>query len=374
MLIKKPMLVLLLFMMFLTLNGCSDEKADSQKNIYIPILADAAWLSSDGTFVNGLELAEEELNAAYSGKGFQIRTAVFDDQAQYETGVEIATKVAENPEVTAVFNLQNFDVSKTTGGILAEKEKLVLFPYGAYDSLFTKENPYVFSGVPAFSDLGRAMAGYAVEQGYERIAVYHNGSQSQEELVTAFELALQGTRTKVVDYVPSISSESEFDSIYSRWQALDADCVIIAQYGLDEAFEVLRLLRSRDGEIAVMGEPIFNRANALAQHKEIAEGIAVPSTLVIEDSAKLNSFRERYQLKYGKEADIWAVQGYDMLRLIVDTAVALDTNEPAKIGKALHDENGYQGIGRHISFAEGGALSTDAGKLPILICKDGMFR
>jgi len=371
---KKPMLVLLLFTLLLTLNGCSDEKADSQKNIYIPILADAAWLTSDGTFVNGMELAEEELNAAYSGSGFLIRTAVFDDQAQYETGVAMATKLAEDPEVTAVFNLQNFDVSKTTGGILAEKGKVALFPYGAYDSLFTKDNPYVFCGVPAFSDLGRAMAGYAVKQSSQRIAVYHNGSQSQEELVTAFELALQGTGTKVVDYVPSIASESEFDSIYSRWQALDVDCVVIAQYGLDEAFEVLRLLRSRNGEIAVMGEPIFNRANALAEHKAIAEGMAVPSTLVIEDSAKLNSFQERYRLKYGKEADIWAVQGYDMLRLIVDTAVKLDTNDPAQIGKALHAENGYQGIGRQISFEEGGALVTDAGKLPILICKDGMFR
>lgn len=63
-----------------------------------------------------------------------------------------------------------------------------------------------------------------------------------------------------------------------------------------------------------------------------------------------------------------------MLRLIVDTAARLDTNDPAQIGKALHDENGYQGIGRHIRFEEGGALATDAGKLPILICKDGMFR
>ena len=62
-----------------------------------------------------------------------------------------------------------------------------------------------------------------------------------------------------------------------------------------------------------------------------------------------------------------------MMRLIVDTAVKLDTNDPLKIAGAMHDEKGYQGIGRHITFAKGGAMVTDVKKLPILICKDGRF-
>lgn len=370
---KKLLIICICTSFLLMLTSCKNEEKAGGRELYIPILADAAWLTSDGAFINGVQLAVEELNNEYSGRGFIIKTAVIDDKAQYETGVEMATKVAEDSAVTAVLNLQNFDVSKTTAGILAERGKLTLFPYGAYDSLFSRDNPYMFCGVPSFSDLGKAMADYAVKQGYKRIAVYHNGIQSQEELVTAFELALLNTGTKVVDYVPSIASENEFDSIYSRWQALGVDCVVISQYGLDRAFEVLKMLRSRDKEIAVIGEPIFNRANALAENKAISEGMAVPSTLVIEESEKLTAFKERYRQKYGKEADIWAVQGYDMMRLIVDTAVKLDTNDPLKIAGAMHDEKGYQGIGRHITFAKGGAMITDVKKLPILICKDGMF-
>lgn len=370
---KKLLIICICTSFLLMLTSCKNEEKASGRELYIPILADAAWLTSDGAFINGVQLAVEELNNEYSGRGFIIKTAVIDDKAQYETGVEMATKVAEDRAATAVFNLQNFDVSKTTAGILAESGKLTLFPYGAYDSLFTRDNPYMFCGVPSFSDLGRAMADDAVKQGYKRIAVYHNGIQSQEELVTSFELALLNTGTKVIDYVPSIASENEFDSIYSRWQALGVDCVVISQYGLDRAFEVLKMLRSRDKAIAVIGEPIFNRANALAENKAISEGMAVPSTLVIEDSEKLIALKERYRQKYGKEADIWAVQGYDMMRLIVDTAVKLDTNDPAKIAEAMHDEKGYQGIGRHITFAKGGAMITDVKKLPILTCKDGRF-
>ena len=370
---RKLLIICMCVALILVSTACASTKKDSGHEIYIPILADAAWLTSDGAFLNGVHLAEADLNTKYHDKEFKIRTAVIDDKASYETGVEMAMKVAQDSAVTAVFNLQNFDVTKTTAGILTGSGKLTLFPYGAYDSIFTQNNPNVFCGVPSFSDLGTAMADYAVKKGYKRIAIYHNGTQSQEELVTAFERALLNTGTKVVDYVPSIASGSEFDSIYSRWQALGVDSVVISQYGLDRAFAVLKMIRNRDEKMAVIGEPIFDRASALEENRTIAEGMAVPSTLVIEDSEKLKTFKEQYKHKYGKEADIWAVQGYDLMGLIVDTAVRLDTNDPAKIATAIHDQKGYQGIGRDIAFTKSGALITNVKNLPILICRDGKF-
>lgn len=371
---RKPLVIFICTFLIVMLASCKSEEKAKGHEINIPILADAAWLTSDGAFINGVQLATEELNTEYSSREFKVKTAVVDDKDQYETGVEMATKLAADKSVTAVFNLQNFDVSKTTAGIFSGSGKLALFPYGAYDSLFTQDNPYLFCGVPAFSDMGRTMADYAVKKGYRRIAVYHNGTQAQEELSSAFELALLNTGAKVVDYVPSIASETGFDVIYSRWQALGVDCVVISQYGMDRAFDILKMLRSKDKKMAVIGEPVFNGGSALAKFKEIAEGMAVPSTMVIEDSERLNDFKKRYRQKFGKEADIWAVQGYDMTRLIVDTAVRLNTSDPAKIAAALHDEKGYQGIGRHIAFTRGGAMVTDIKKLPVLICKDGIFK
>lgn len=370
---KKLLIILLCILFLFMLTACKNAEETAPREITIPILADEEWLISDGSFINGVRLAEEDLNAAYSGSGFVIKTAVVDDQGQYETGVEMAAKLAVDPAVTAVLNLQDFDVSKTSAGILTDCGKITVFPYGAYDSLFAGSNTFIFCGVPSFSDLGRAMAEYADRQGYKRIAVYHNGNQSQEELAVAFELELQDSAAKVVDYVPTIASEDEFDSIYSRWQALGADCVVIAQYGTERAFKVLKMIRSRDQNIPVIGEPVFNSAGALAQNQRIAEGLIVPSALVMEDGEKLEAFQEKYTQKYGRNPDVWAVQGYDMMRLIVDTAARLDTNDSVKIAEALHDENGYQGIGRLIAFDEGGALETDANQLPVLICKDGMF-
>ena len=188
---KKLLIILLCISFLFMLTACKNEEETALREINIPILADGEWLVSDGSFINGVQLAEEELIAAYSARGFVIKTTVVDDAAQYETGVEMAAMLASDPAVTAVFNLQDFDVSKTTANILTESGKLTIFPYGAYDSLFSRNNPMIFCCVPSFSDLGQAMGEYADRQGYKRIAIYHNGNQSQESLAVAFELALQ---------------------------------------------------------------------------------------------------------------------------------------------------------------------------------------
>jgi branched-chain amino acid transport system substrate-binding protein len=369
---KKLLAIVLCIVFVFVCTACRNEEETARREITVSILGDAEWLESDGTFINGVRLAEEDLNAEYSGSGFIIKTNVVDDSAQYITGVEEASRLADDPAVTAVLNLQDFDVSKITAGILTDGGKLTVFPYGAYDSLFAWNNGAVFCCVPSFSVLGSAMADYADSRGYKRIAVYHNGNQSQEDLAVAFELGLQDSDAKVVDYVPSIASQDDFDGIYARWRTLGVDCVVLTQYGTDRAFQVLKMLRSADPAIPVIGEPVFNSAGALAAYKQIAEGMAVPSALAMDDSGQLRDFQERYAQKYGTEADTWSVQGYDALRLIVDTALRLDTNDPAKIAQALH-ANGYQGIGQSFAFDEGGALITDAGRLPILICRDGVF-
>ncbi|MCK9526981.1 MAG: ABC transporter substrate-binding protein, partial [Limnochordia bacterium] len=259
---------LLFLAVVVCLAGCESQETASERVIYVPILAEASWLLDDVAFMRGVNLAVDELNAEYGQQGLVIKSALIDDQARYETGVEKATELAADPLVTAVLDLQDFDVTETTSHILSRSNIPVLFPYGAYDGLFTKENPYLFCGVPSFADLGQAMALYVKEHGFQRIAVYYNGVQSQNELVTAFELALLDTDARVVDYVSSIISSSHFNGIYARWAALGVDAVVIAQYGLDEALAVLEIIRARDKRLAIIGEPVFNMANGMVNHRE----------------------------------------------------------------------------------------------------------
>ena len=353
--------------------GCAKEQVINPKALYVPVLGDASWLKADGSFLGGAELAVEEFNNEYVSQGYTLKTEVIDDLASYDKGVEMAARLSEDPTVTAVINLQDFDVSKTTAGMLSERGKLVFFPYGVFDGLMTQGNNKLFCGVPSFADLGTAMANYAVQKGYKRIAIYHNGIASQEDLATAFELALSQSGAKVVDYVAAISSPSDFETTFSRWNALGVDCVVIAQYGSERAYELLNMIREKDKKLAIIGEPIFSTANLLRENKELAENLVIPSTLIIRDSEKLKQFKEHYRKKFKKEADIWAVQGYDTMRLIADTCVKTGSSDLEVLAKRLHDPQGHRGVGGTIAFSEGGALKVDVKDLHMLIARNGIF-
>lgn len=368
---KKMWMSVMCACLALLLSSCGRVESSVARVIYIPILADAAWLTVDGAFLRGVELAKDDFAEDYKDGGTAIKVEVFDDRAEYEIGVGLAEKIAKDPSVTAVMNLQNFSTSKITAGMLSTAKKITLFPYGAYDSLFEQDNFYLFCGMPSCANLGKTMADYAVRKGYKRIAVYHNGGQAQDDFVTAFELALIGTNSKVVDYVPSIASAGEFAAVYDRWQIIDVDCAVIAQYGLGRAFEILNMIRGKNPNLPVISEPIFNRADTLSDNMAIAEGIAVPATMEIADAAGLASFRGKYQQRYGTQPDIWAVQGYTMTRLIADTALRVKPGDSTALAGALHESQGYQGIGG-IAFAPGGALVTH-GNLPVLVCQGGVF-
>ncbi|MDP4159730.1 MAG: ABC transporter substrate-binding protein [Bacillota bacterium] len=353
--------------------GCAKEQTINPKALYVPVLGDAGWLKADGAFLEGAELAVEEFNNENVSQGYTLKTEVIDDLASYDKGVEMAARLSGDPTVTAVINLQDFDVSKTTAGMLSERGKLVFFPYGVFDSLMTQGNNKLFCGVPSFADLGTSMANYAVQKGYKRIAIYHNGIASQEDLATAFELALSHSGAKVVDYVPAISSLSDFETTFSRWNALGVDCVVIAQYGSERAYELLSMIREKDKKLAIIGEPIFSSANLLRENKDLAENLVIPSTLIIRESEKLKLFNEHYRQKFKKEADIWAVKGYDTMRLIADTCVKTGSSDPEILAKMLHEPKGYEGVGGAIAFSEGGALKVDVKDLPMLIAREGIF-
>lgn len=364
---------LLSVFLFSNLLGCAKGQELNPKEIYIPVLGDATWLTADGAFLGGVQLAVEDLTEEYASKGYTVKTKVIDDLGSYDKGVEMAARLSNDKTVTAVINLQDFDVSKTTAGMLSERGKVVFFPYGVFDNLMNKGDNKLFCNVPSFGDLGTAMANYAAQSGYKRIAIYHNGIASQEELATAFELGLSQSGAKVVDYVPGISSQSDFETVYSRWNALEVDCVVIAQYGSERAYEMLKMIRNKDKKLAVIGEPIFSTENLLSENKDIAENLVIPSTLIISESEKLKMFREQYRQKFNKEADIWAVQGYDTVRLIADTCVKTGSSDPEKLSKMLHDAKGYEGVGGTIAFLAGGALKVNVKDLQMLVGRNGRF-
>lgn len=363
--------VFILFSFFLA--GCSRAESVAGPILTLAVLGDKGWLEADRTFLEGALLATEEFNAASGWQGPLVQIEIFDDQADYDAGIALANDISLRSDVVAVISVQNFDVSVATDAIFHEAGKLVIHPYGAYDAVTAGVYPTVFTTVPSFADLGVAMAHYLEDTGCRRLAVYHNGTASQREMILSLQKNLLDSPVEIVDFIPTLVSGNDAAVVGRRWNLLDVDSVVIVQYGLEEAYRVLGLIRHQLPDALILGEPIFNRTSVLSANRTSAEGLVVPSVLSITASDTTRAFQARYKARFGLSCDDWAIQGYDTVRMVADTSVRLGTTDPLLIAASLHEPAGYTGLQGTVHFTSGGAKVVKPDMLTMLIAHDGQF-
>ena len=189
-------------------------------------------------------------------------------------------------------------------------------------------------------------------------------------MVRGFLRGLEGTGTQVVDVAITTPVEDELDAMLDKWQALGVDTVFVSQYLGEDAFDILRRVRHRNPQINILGDFSFDYTDFLLADADVSDDIYIATPIPLEPSEKVDDFYTRYREKYGAEPTQWAIQLYDSVRMIGDTAVRIGSTDPQDIAQALR-KDGYKGIGGTITFDDQGRLT---GRTPrIMVSKDGMF-
>ena len=181
---------------------------------------------------------------------------------------------------------------------------------------------------------------------------------------------MEGTNTQVVDVAITTPVEDELTAMVEKWQALGVDTVFVSQYIGEDAFEILRRVRHMNPDINILGDFSFDYTDFLLADADVSDDIYIATPIPLEPSEKVDDFHTRYREKYGTEPTQWAIQLYDSVRMIGDTAVRIGSTDPEDIAQALRND-GYEGIGGMITFDDQGRLT---GRTPrIMVSKDGMF-
>lgn len=371
---KKLFALLLSAAMLLTAVGCSSEAADGSddKTIKIAVMDTEVVFVADDSYVNGIAMAIEDLNALYGSQGYTISYQFYEDGSVFQQGMEALNAIRSDPEITAVVGTSSLNILDVAADVLNSAEKLLITYYSAPDSLFDNGYTMVFRNCYGESDLGSAIAAYAVErEDMSRIAIYHSDTDYEREMARSFLRGVRGTDVEVVDVAVTTPLEAELDAMLERWTALGVDTVFVSQYLAEDAFDILRLVRTRNPDIHILGDFSFDYTDYLLADRAVSDNIYIATPVPLEPSAQVDEFYARYREKYGAEPTQWAVQLYDSIRMIVDTAVRIGSTDSADIARALHDEQGYSGVGGTIAFDENGRLM---GRQPrIMVSQDGMF-
>ena len=202
------------------------------------------------------------------------------------------------------------------------------------------------------------------------MAIYHSDTSYERNMVRGFLRGLEGTGTQVVDGAITTPVEDELDAMLDKWQVLGVDTVFVSQYLGEDAFDILRRVRHRNPQINVLGDFSFDYTDFLLADADVSDDIYIATPIPLEPSEKVDDFYIRYLEKYGAEPTQWAIQLYDSVRMIGDTAVRIGSTDPQDIAQALR-KDGYKGIGGTITFDDQGRLT---GRTPrIMVSEDGMF-
>ena len=342
------------------------------KTIKIAVMDSTVVFDSDNSYENGITMAIEDLNTLYGEQGYEISYEFYNDGAIFQQGMDAINKIASDPEITAVVGTSSLNLLDVSADVLDGAGKLLITYYSSSDSLFENGYTHVFRNCYGESDLGGAIAAYAAaRRDVRRVAVYHSDTEYERGLIRAFLRGSRGSEVEVVDIVTTTPLEAELDAALERWEELDVDTVLVSQYLAEDSFEILRKARTMNPDMNILGDFSFDYTDDLLTNGDVSDDIYIAGPLAVDENPELEKFYQRYEQRYGSTPTQWAVQLYDSIRMVADTAVRIGSTDPTVIAQALREQGGYVGVGGTLAFDGKGRLT---GRTPrIMVSRDGMF-
>jgi branched-chain amino acid transport system substrate-binding protein len=319
---------------------------------------------------NAAQLAIDEINAAGGITGQSLRLVVEDDRCQPADGIAAFNKIMAAVTVPAVLGAVCSGVTLAIAPV-AEGRKTVLISPASTSPKVTDAGDFVFRVIPSASLRAKVLADYLYrERGLRRLAVLYINNEGGIGGSSSFKAQftqLGGTIAPEETYDPGAT---DVRAQLTKIKAANPDGVLVGSYPPDT---VLVLQQARELQLHA---PLFFTTEAvqnpdvLREAGDAANGavyiLAAPATGPVPDA-----FNRAYEAKFGSKPELFAAEGYDIVRLI-GKAIAADKDKPvsgAGIRDFLYQVRNYQGASGAITFDEKGdvikpyaIMTIEAGK------------
>ncbi len=315
------------------------------------VLVGVCWPFStnhDG-MAEGLQLAQEEINAGGLAGGVPVRLVLRDDAFDWDKIKDIAVEFASNPRMSAVLGYYD-DSAAIQASTIYEPAKMLNLIVGANSTSMTARGfNYVVRTTLSSEKIARSLATMLVGRGYRKYALIWEEDAYGEDLAYQFNVSLNGYDTHMV-YEWSYSRErADFRFAVNELKGVAADVIFFA--GLEPwAGDFLREARRVGLKTDVVGAfsdtPEMRRRAGRGLEGSMYFEIYDPASATPENQAFVRRFRDRFR----RDPDTWAAQGYDALHLLAKAVRDSGSANPLDLAYTLRFMSPWEGANGRYHF------------------------
>lgn len=308
----------------LLLSQLSQASNEIKIGVMMPFSGPYAALGSDGR--NGLRLALKEHRDRLHGSDIQF--IELDTEARPERAPEISSALLNRHKADFIVGPVHSGVANGMLRTLRNRDTVMIVPNaGSAEVTGALCAPNVFRTSFSSWQTSYPMGQIAAENGYKKVVTITWNYGMGRESVDAFEESFTAAGGEIIRKMLVPFPRTDFQSYIAEIASLQPDAVFVffagsgaVQFALD--YDAVGL-RER---IPLIGSGFLTEGTLSAQGNA-AEGLLTTLHYADElDNANNIRFRELYKAEYNREADIYAVQGYDAGLAIVEAIDQLQGN------------------------------------------------
>lgn len=286
---------------------------------------------------NGLKLAIEQNFNKLQGR--KVEFVELDTEARPDRAPELASSLLNQQKADFIVGPVHSGVAMGMLKMLRNKNTVMIIPNAGADAA---TGPLCASNVfrTSFSawQPSYPMGKVALDAGYKKVVVMSWNYGMGKESLDAFSESFTAGGGKIVKKILVPFPKTEFQPYITDIASIKPDAVFVFFAGGG----AVKFVKDYDamglhGKIPLLGSGFLTEGTLDVQGKA-AEGILTGLHYADGlDNPVNRKFRQAYQSQYGREADIYAVQGYDTGLMIADAVQKLhgDISNRAQLIKTL---------------------------------------
>lgn len=311
-----------------------------------------------GTMQNiGAKMAIAQLNAAGGLNGKQMEAVIYDDACEPKQAVTVANQIV-NDGVRFVIGHLCSSSTIPAAKIYDEEGIIMITAASTSPELSQKGYQTIFRTIGRDDQTAPIAAKYIIETAKpKKVAILHDKQQYGQGLAENVRADLEKANYPVAFYEGVNKGQADFSALITKMKNEGIDFVYwggyhpefgkIVRQGHDQGFTPQYL-----GSDGIANDDVFAIAGDAA--KDILVTIPTDFSSKAENADLVKAFKDKNEDPTGP----FVMPAYSAVKVIVDTANALKTDDSEKIAEALRSGKAYQTPIGEISFQENGDLKA----------------